>query len=113
MWEIFSLVLATAAAVVVAADLALSRAVTWSVMPLLSVGFLWLTGSAVILLGKRVQLILLSVTVSLLVLLALLDNVTTGGPWFLYLALPITVLAAALSSLMVLWPATSTSRPCQ
>jgi hypothetical protein len=102
IWEIFSLVLATAAAVVVAADFALSRAVTWSVIPLLSVGFLWLTGSAVILLGKRVQLILLSVTASLLLLLALLDSVTTGGPWFLYLALPVTVLTAALSSLMVL-----------
>jgi hypothetical protein len=50
IWEILSLVLATAAAVVVAADFALSRAVTWSVIPLLSVGFFWLTGSAVILL---------------------------------------------------------------
>jgi hypothetical protein len=102
VWEIFSLVLATAAAVVAAADFALSRAVTWSVIPLLSVGFLWLTGSAVILLGKRLQLILLSVTVSLLLLLALLDHVTTGGPWFLHLAFPITVMAAALISLMVL-----------
>ena len=102
MWEFCSLVLATAAAVVVAADLALNRAVTWSVIPLLSVGCLWLTGSAVILLGKRVRLILLSVTLTLLLLLALLDSVTTGGPWFLSLALPITVLAAALISLMVL-----------
>jgi hypothetical protein len=102
VWESFSLVLATAAAVVFAADFTLSRATTWSVIPLLSVGFLWLAGSAVILLGKRVQLILLSVTVSLLLWLALLDRVTTGGPWFLCLALPITVLAAALSSLMVL-----------
>lgn len=101
-WEIFSLVLATAAAVVFAADFALSRAVTWSVIPLLAVGFLWLTGSAVMLLGKRVGLILLSVTVSLLLLLALLDSVTPGGPWFPYLALPITVLAGALISLMVL-----------
>lgn len=102
MWEIFSLVLATAAAVVFAADITLSRAITWSVIPLLAVGFLWLTGSAVMLLGKRVQLILLSVTVSLLVLLALLDTVTPGGPWFLSLAFPITVLAGVLSSLMVL-----------
>jgi hypothetical protein len=102
VWEIFSLLLATAAAVVAVADFALSRAVTWSVIPLLSVGCLWLSGSAVILLGKRVQLILLSVTVSLLLLLALLDRVTPGGPWFLHLALPITVLTAALISLMVL-----------
>jgi hypothetical protein len=101
VWEVFSLVLATAAAVVAAADFALSHAVTWSVIPLLSVGFLWLTGSAVILLGKRIQLILLSVTVSLLLLLALLDHITTGDPWFLHLAFPITVLAAALISLMV------------
>ena len=72
VWEIFSLLLATAAAVVVAADFALSHALTWSVIPLLSVGCLWLTGSAVILLGKRVQLILLCVTVSLLWLLALI-----------------------------------------
>lgn len=102
IWEIFSLLLATAAAVVAAADFALSHAVTWSVIPLLSVGCLWLIGSAVILLGKRVQLILLCVTLSLLLLLALLDRVTTGGPWFLHLALPITILTAALISLMVL-----------
>jgi hypothetical protein len=57
IWEIFSLVLATVAAVVVAADLALSRAVTWSVIPLVSVGFLWLTGSAVILLGKTAEIV--------------------------------------------------------
>jgi len=101
IWEIFSLVLATAAAVVAAADFALSHAGTWSVIPLLSVGCLWLAGSAVILLGKRVQLILLCVTLSLLLLLALLDRVTAASPWFLNLAL-ITILTAALISLMVL-----------
>jgi hypothetical protein len=54
------------------------------------------------LLGKRVRLILLSVTVLLLLWLALLDSVTPGGPWCPYLASPITVLAEALISLTVL-----------
>ena len=102
IWEVFSLVLATGAAVVFAADFAFSRSVTWSIIPLLAGGFLGLAGSAVILLGRRVQLILLSVTVSLLLTLALIDRATPGMPWFVPLALPVTAIAGLLVSSLLL-----------
>ena len=101
-WEVVSLSLATAAAVVFAADFAFNRATTWSAIPLASIGFLWLTGSTLILAGRRVQMILLLETLSLLLFLALVDRAIPGKSWFLLLAAPTTVLLGGLVSLILL-----------
>jgi hypothetical protein len=87
--------------VVVAADFAFSRGITWSAIPLTGMAFLWMSATSIILSGRRIQLVLILETISLLLLLALVDTVTTGRPWFLFPAAPLTLLLGILTSLIV------------
>jgi hypothetical protein len=100
-WKVLSLFFAMAAGVVFAADFAFSREVTWSIVPLASMGFLWLSGSAIIFLSRRVQIVLVLETLSLLLFLAVLDRVTPGRSWFLFPAAPLTALLGLVVSLVV------------
>jgi hypothetical protein len=82
--------------VVLAADFAYSMTVTWARYPLVSIIFLWVAGSLLLLLHRHGLLLLLAETVALAVFLQALDLLIPREPWFLTLALPITVLFGAL-----------------
>ena len=96
LWEIVSLFDATGAAVVLAADFAYSRAITWARFPLLSIVFLWMAATVLLFLRRRRLLLLIGETAALAVFLQALDLLLPGEPWFLTLALPLSVLVATL-----------------
>ena len=96
LWEILSLFALAGAAVVFTTDFAYGMAVSWSRYPLVSIGFLWLSATIVIVLRRHGFLLLLCETAALILFLFLLDLFTLGRPWFLMLALPVTLLASIL-----------------
>lgn len=103
LWEIVSLFALAGATVVFVVDFAYGMMVTWARYPLVSIGFLWLSVTSVILLRKRGFLLLLCQTAALGLLLFLLDRITPGRPWFISLALPVTLLASVLSGSTVVF----------
>jgi hypothetical protein len=96
LWEILSLFAGTSAAVVLIADFAYSMTVTWARYPLVSIIFLWAAGSLLFLLRRHRLLLLVAETVAMAAFLQTLDLLEPRGPWFLTLALPLTVLAGTL-----------------
>jgi len=100
LWEILSLFAGTGAAVVLVADFAYSRTVTWARYPLLSISFLWAAASLLLFLRRRRLLLLLAGTAVLAAFLLALDLLMPGRPWSLGLALPLTVLAGAFTGLV-------------
>jgi len=96
LWEIVSLFAAAAAVVVLVADFANGLSVTWARYPLLSVFYLWSAGSVLIFLRRRRLFLLLAETVAAAMFLLGLDVLLPGEPWFVTLALPLTLLSGAL-----------------
>ena len=96
LWEIVSLLAGTSAVVVFIADFAYSTTVTWARYPLVSIIFLWAAGSLLLLLKRHRLLLLVAETVLVAIFLQALDLLLPREPWFLTLALPLTVLAGAL-----------------
>lgn len=96
LWEVITLVMGVAALIVAAADFAYGFDMSWSIYPLSGLGFVWLFVSALIWLGQDIPLAYAAVTVDVLLFLLVLDIVTPGEPWFVPLALPVTLLVAAV-----------------
>jgi len=96
LWEIVSLFAGTSAVVVFVADFVYSMTVTWARYPLAAIIFLWAAGSLLILFRRHRPLLLVTETAALLIFFLALDLLMPTEPWFLSLALPLTVLAAIL-----------------
>jgi hypothetical protein len=92
-----SLFAGTGAAVVLVADFAYSKTVTWARFPLASILFFWTVATLLLFLRRHRLLLLIGETAALEMFLQALDLLTRGAPWFLTLALPLSVLAAALT----------------
>jgi hypothetical protein len=93
LWEIISLLTGTSAVVVFVADFAYSMTVTWARYPLVAIIFFWVTSSVLLLLHRHRLLLLVAETVLVAIFLQALDLLLPREPWFLTLALPVTVLA--------------------
>jgi hypothetical protein len=96
LWEIVSLFAVSGAAVVTVADFAYSRSITWARFPLASIFFLWTAATVLLFLRRHRLLVLIGETAALAVFLQALDLLLPGEPWFLTLALPLSILAGAL-----------------
>jgi hypothetical protein len=96
LWEIVSLFAATSAVVVFVADFVYSMTVTWARYPLVAIIFLWTAGSLLILLRRHRLLLLLTETAALAIFFLALDLLMVTEPWFLSVALLLTVLAGTL-----------------
>jgi hypothetical protein len=96
LWEIVSLLAGTGAAVVLVADFAYSMTVTWARFPLVSILFLWAAATLLLYLRRHRLLLLIGETAALALFLLALDLLMPGKPWFLTLALPLSLLAGAL-----------------
>jgi hypothetical protein len=94
--ELLTLLAVVGSAVVLVIDLATGRALDWAHYPLASIWFLWLATVAPQFLRGRSGAILTVEFATAAAYLAVLDRFTSGPTWFLPLALPMTVLAAAL-----------------
>ena len=103
LWEVISLLALTAAGILFAIDLADGFSVTWSLYPLSAVAFLWVTATSVIFLHGRQVALVAALAGSVLAFLFVLSLMTTGRPWFIRLALPLVVLAAAAGA--AIWAA--------
>ncbi len=99
LWEIVSLFAGTGAAVVLVADFAYSKTVTWARYPLVTILFLWAAASLLLFLRRRRLLLLVAGTAVLAAFLLALDLLVPGRPWSPTLALPLTALAGAFAGL--------------
>ncbi len=99
--EVLSLLAAVGAIVVFAADFAFGFALTWSPIPLSAIIYLWIVSVVVIGLGRRGVLLGVALTAATLAFLLVLDLLTDGAPWFITPALPLVLLGALLSGLLV------------
>ena len=97
--EILSLLAATGAIVVFAADFASGMSLTWSRYPLASIAFLWISAVLLILGSGRVWMSLLAEVAAVGLFLYVLNGLTPGPSWFLPLALPLALLAGAILGL--------------
>lgn len=98
LWEVISLLALTAAGIIFAIDLADGFRITWSLYPLSVVAFLWVSATSLVLLRGRPAALLAALAVGALGFLLVLSLITPGRPWFLGLALPLAVLAAAVTA---------------
>lgn len=96
LWEIVSLFAGSSAVVVFVADFVYSMTITWARYPLVAIIYLWAAGSVLILLRRHRLLLLVTETAALMIFFLALDLLTATEPWFLSLALPLTVLAGIL-----------------
>ena len=99
--EVLSLLAAVGAIVVFAADFAFGFSLSWSPIPLSAIIYLWIVSVVVIGLGRRGVLLGLALTAATLAFLLVLDLLTVGAPWFVTPALPLVLLGALLSGLLV------------
>ena len=99
--EIFSLFALTAALVVFAADFSTGLSVTWSRYPVLAVAFLWLSSVLLIFCSQRVWVFLPVEIAAVGLFLFLLDRFTPGAPWFMPLAVPLTLLTGTTLALVM------------
>jgi hypothetical protein len=99
--EVFSLLTVTAAIVVIAADFATGMSITWARYPLSSLAFLWLLTLLLIAGAGRFWVILPGAVAVVGLFLYVLDRIIPGRAWFLPLALPVTLLAAAFLALTI------------
>jgi hypothetical protein len=97
--EVFSILAATGAIVVFAADFAFGMSLTWARYPLASIAFSWLAAVLLILGSGRVWVSLPAEVAAASLYLLVLDGFTPGPAWFLPLALPLTLLAGAILAL--------------
>ena len=93
LWEVISLLALTAAAIVLAIDLASGFDVTWSLYPLSAVAFLWICATSAIALARRPLALFAALAAAVVAFLFVLELITGGRPWFLPLALPLVGLA--------------------
>lgn len=101
LWEVVSVLAFTAAIVVFAADFAYGSEVSWSRYPLLAILFFWLSATSLILLSRFPVLVFLCQSVFVAGLLYMLGRFLGATHWFLPLALPVTVLVAAVSGSVI------------
>ena len=99
--EVLSLLAAVGAGVVFAADFAFGFTLSWSSIPLAAIIYLWIVSVVVVGLGRRGVLLGLALTAATLAFLLILDLVTKGNAWFFMPALPLTLLGALVSGLLV------------
>lgn len=95
--QMVSLVAFTAAIIVFAADFAFEFSLSWSQIPLLAIGFVYLATAAIIALVRHPIALLITETAIVAGFLLLLDLLLMQAHWFLTLALPITLLVALLA----------------
>ncbi|OHD72511.1 MAG: hypothetical protein A2177_10960 [Spirochaetes bacterium RBG_13_68_11] len=98
LWEVISLLTLTAAAILIAIDLASGFDVTWSLYPLSAIAFLWIGATSAIALAKRPLALVAALAAALVAFLLVLEVITRGRSWFLPLALPLVLLAIVASA---------------
>ncbi len=108
LWEVVSLLSLTAAAILFAIDLASGFHVTWSLIPISAIAFLWACASVAIALARSPLALLAALTAALVGFLFVLELITPGRPWFLQLALPQVGIAIVMG--VVLWTLVSRLR---
>jgi hypothetical protein len=96
--EAATILAGAAATVVFAADFAYRMRLTWSVYPLASIAFLWVSAVVAIAFCPRTLVWLGFQTTALLLFLWGLDALTPGRPWFVPFALPAALLAVVLAA---------------
>jgi hypothetical protein len=96
LFEMTSLVAFTAAIIIFAADFAFGFTVTWSLYPLLAIGFVYLVTAAIIAFVRVPGVLLAAETLIVAGFLLLLDLLIGQADWFLSIALPVTVLVALI-----------------
>ncbi|TVQ17517.1 MAG: hypothetical protein EA382_18740 [Spirochaetaceae bacterium] len=97
LFEMTSLVAFTVAIVLFAADFAFGFSITWSVYPLVSIGFVWLAVTGTIPLVRRRVLLIGYETAIVAGFLLAISAFSGGTDWFVGLALPITVLLGVVA----------------
>jgi uncharacterized membrane protein len=98
LWEVASLLALTAAAILIAIDLASGFDVTWSRYPLSAIAFLWICATSAIALAKRPLALVAALAAAVVAFLLVLELVTGGRAWFLPLALPLVAMVIAVSA---------------
>lgn len=96
LFQMVSLVAFTAAIIIFAADIASDFSLSWSVYPLLVIGFVYLFTAALIGFARFRGVLLVVETILVVGFLLLLGLLIGETQWFVSLGLPITVLAAVL-----------------
>lgn len=102
LFEMVSLVAFTAGIVIFAADFAFDFTLSWSLYPLLAIGFVYLSVAAIIGFVRTPALLLAVETAILAGFLLLLDLLIGEQAWFLELGLPIALLVAVVIGVVAL-----------
>lgn len=93
--ELLAVMAVVVSVVVLVIDLATGNGLEWARYPLAGIWFLWLLAVVPLFLPGRPAAILVVESAAIAAMLAVLDRFTSGPSWFLPLALPTTMLAAA------------------
>ncbi len=102
-WEIVSITLGTALAIVLLTNLIVDWAVTWSWYPMAAIFMAWLLASFPLLLPGRPLVISALSAGSILLFLAFIDFIDDlAVNWFLHIALPISVLVILITTAVIL-----------
>ncbi len=100
LFEMLSLIAFTTGIIVFAVDFAYGFALSWSILPLIAIGFVYAAAVVVIALLHRPSLILVAEIAVIAGFLLALNSVVGEQSWFLDLGLPITLLTGTLIGLV-------------
>ncbi|MDP2790245.1 MAG: DUF6320 domain-containing protein [Rectinemataceae bacterium] len=93
IWEVFSVAALIAAVVVGGVNLLDSGNLSWSLYPLISLGFLWILFTAGLMAGKHLPSAIALAALSLPVFLVSIDAIENGLTWAFQIAVPIALVA--------------------
>ncbi|MDP8210026.1 MAG: DUF6320 domain-containing protein [Candidatus Stygibacter australis] len=87
-WRLYLIISSVALLIIIVIDLVYSPGLSWSIIPLISVLYIWLSLLLIIKLRLRSFLLLWLESLATLIMLILLDRFIPGRPWFMGFALP-------------------------
>ncbi|MCF7911479.1 MAG: DUF6320 domain-containing protein [Candidatus Cloacimonetes bacterium] len=101
-WRLYWIITMVALLIILVIDLVYSPGLSWSIIPFISVLYIWLSLFLIIKIKLRSFILILMEWLATVILLAILDTFIPGRPWFMGFAFPAMVTLYILFNLTLI-----------
>ena len=101
-WRLYLILTMVALLIILVIDLVYSPGLSWSIIPFISVLYIWLSLFLIIKIKLRSFILIFLQWLATIILLALLDTFIPGRPWFMGFALPAMITIYILFNLALI-----------
>jgi Family of unknown function (DUF6320) len=101
-WRLYLILTAVALLIILVIDLVYSSGLSWSIIPIIGVLYIWLSLFLIIKINLRSFILIFLEWLATIILLSLLDKFIPGRPWFMGFALPAMITLYILFNLTLI-----------